>query len=178
MKKNKEKRTVEMSFDEYQGMVAETEQLRQNLADQLEELRETGDELHTTKKQLTVLSKNLFEVKNLLHASVQLQTKAERTADYCVDTLKMLLRGWLTKENMSFVNNVLGFYYQEQRAKLLKAILVYLIFGKRTHLDTEVEKTHFEIICERLDEDAISLPAHSLMVKLMKKYGLFEEVFD
>lgn len=174
---NNEKRVIELSVEEYKGMVAETDQLKQNLADQLEELRETGAELKTTKKQLAALSKDLFETKNLLHASVQLQTKAERTADYCVDALKMVLRGWLTQKNMSFVNNVLGFYHPEQRAKLLRALLTNLIFGKKPHLETEVEKTHFQIICERIDEDAISLPAHSLMVKLMKKYGLFEQVF-
>ena len=31
-----------------------------------------------------------------------------------------------------------------------------------------------KIICERIDEDAVTLPSHSLMTKLMQKYGLFE----
>ena len=39
-----------------------------------------------------------------------------------------------------------------------------------------MSEAHFRIICQRIDEDAITLPSHSLMVKLLKKYGFFEPI--
>jgi hypothetical protein len=39
-----------------------------------------------------------------------------------------------------------------------------------------VEKTHFDVICKKIDEDAITLPAHSMMVQLVVKYGLFQKI--
>jgi hypothetical protein len=57
---------------------------------------------------------------------------------------------------------------------MMKALLSFVIFGKKTVFNREVERWHFSIICDQIEEDAITLPAHTLMVKLMEKYGLFE----
>jgi len=39
-----------------------------------------------------------------------------------------------------------------------------------------VERWHFKIICSQIEEDAISLPSHTMMVKLFMKYGLFTKI--
>ena len=83
---------------------------------------------------------------------------------------------WLTKENQAHATQMLKFYFPQDKIRMIDALLSYLIFGKRQRFDREVEKTHFKLICERIDEDAVTLSSHSLMTKLMQKYGLFESL--
>lgn len=170
----KEKRTIEISVDELAGMKAQEEQMKQSMSDLADELEDTKDELETTKKELQVVTKDLRDTRNLLHSSVELQQRAEESAKMCEDVVRGFLNQWLTIENRAMVKNILRFYRPIQRINMINAVLTYLIFGKKKHMDREVEKTHFEIICERIDDDSVTLPPHSLMIKLMKKYGLNE----
>ena len=68
---------------------------------------------------------------------------------------------------------MLRFYDNLAQTRMMNALLCYLLFGKKPQFEREVEAWHFKVICEKIDEDAITLPAHSLMVRLMQKYGLF-----
>ena len=74
------------------------------------------------------------------------------------------------------MTKMLNYYRPADRIKMMNALLVYLMFGKKKRLDREVEKTHFNLICEKIDEDSVTLPVHSMMMKLMGKYGLYKPV--
>jgi hypothetical protein len=76
--------------------------------------------------------------------------------------------------NQFRVKRMLRFYNREQQVRMMKALLSFVIFGEMTVFNREVERWHFIIICGQIKEDAITLPAHTLMVDLMIKYGLFE----
>jgi hypothetical protein len=177
-KTNETKGTIEIEAKVLRDMKAGEEQMAltiQNLADQLDEAQ---DELKTTKESLRVVTKDLRDTRLLLHSAVELQEKAEDTATACENVLKGFLMRWLTSENQERVKTMLRFYHPVQRVKMMNALLTYLLFGKKMHLEREVEKTHFRIVCEKIDEDAVTLPSHSLMVNLMQKYGLFEKIND
>ena len=170
---NETKTTVEIEAQVLRDMKAEELQLKltmQNLADQFEE---TQAELKATKESLRLVSKDLRDTRLQLHASIRLQEKAEDTAMACVNVMFEFLKRWLTKENQERVKMMLRFYHPLERVKMMNALLTYMIFGKKLYLERAVEQTHFKLICEKIDEDAITLPAHSLMVRLMQKYGLF-----
>lgn len=177
-KTNETKGTIEIEAKVLRDMKAGEEQMAltiQNLADQLDEAQ---DELKTTKESLRVVTKDLRDTRLLLHSAVELQEKAEDTATAYENVLKGFLMRWLTSENQERVKTMLRFYHPVQRVKMMNALLTYLLFGKKMHLEREVEKTHFRIVCEKIDEDAVTLPSHSLMVNLMQKYGLFEKIND
>ena len=177
-KTNETKGTIEIEAKVLRDMKAGEEQMAltiQSLADQLDEAQ---DELKTTKESLRVVTKDLRDTRLLLHSAVELQEKAEDTATACENVLKGFLMRWLTSENQERVKTMLRFYHPVQRVKMMNALLTYLLFGKKMHLEREVEKTHFRIVCEKIDEDAVTLPSHSLMVNLMQKYGLFEKIND
>lgn len=177
-KTNETKGTIEIEAKVLRDMKAGEEQMAltiQSLADQLDEAQ---DELKTTKESLRVVTKDLRDTRLLLHSAVELQEKAEDTATACENVLKGFLMRWLTSENQEHVKTMLRFYHPVQRVKMMNALLTYLLFGKKMHLEREVEKTHFRIVCEKIDEDAVTLPSHSLMVNLMQKYGLFEKIND
>jgi len=167
---------VEIEVRELEEMKAEAAQMKLNMRNLTEELVRTKDELDVTKKDLFAISKNLLETKQLLHASVELQGKAEETATRCEHSITTFLSRWLTVKSMSRLKAILRFYYPVERVKMIDAVLTYLLFGKKFRMESEVENTHFKLICEMIDEDCITLPAHSLMVKLMQKYGLNEEL--
>ena len=172
MKQKKKKETVEIDVKVLKEMKAEELQMKlnmQNLADQLDEAQ---DELETTKESLRVVSKDLRDTRQLLHSAVLLQEEAEDTANACEFVLRKFVMRWLTKENQECMKNMLRFYHPLQRVKMMNALVTYLLFGKKQGLDREVEKAHFKIICEKIDDDCITLPAHSFMVNLMRKYGL------
>jgi len=40
-----------------------------------------------------------------------------------------------------------------ERVKMIEAALTYLLFRKKLRMEREVEKTHFKLICEMIDED-------------------------
>lgn len=161
---------VEIEVKKLEEMKAEEEQMKLNMRNLTDELVETKDELNVTKLQLNAISKDLRETKQLLHASVELQRKAEETATRCENSMTNFLSRWLTVKSMSRVRAILRWYYPAERVKMMDAVLTYLLFGKKLRQEREVENTHFKLICDMVDEDSITLPAHSLMVKLMQKY--------
>lgn len=173
-KKNK----FEISVSEYNDMKANAEIMKLNLSQMEEELEQKKSELNTTKKELEVLLQDLREVRSLLRSSVDLRIQAEEMANQCETALREVLFCWLSKESQSFVKNILRFYKPIERANMMRGLLEFLLFGKRRHFLREVEKTHFSIICEKIDDDAVVLPAHSFMVSLMKKYGLLESITE
>ena len=170
MKQNFEK--MDVTVEEYVTMVAEGEAMKEQMALQAEELAEAKDELASTKAQLTEMVKMVSEMRLKLHGSLERQIRDEETANDCVTEMKNFLMLWLTKQNQTSVSHMLKLYKPQQKVKMMTALLSYLIFGRKMKLDREIERTHFKIICERIDDDCITLPPHSLMVKLMKKYGL------
>lgn len=171
MKKENSKENVTLSVNDYNEMLAEAEAMKLTLQQQQDQLDETNELLATTQQELQEMIKEVRHLRTLLHASAELQTKAEATARNCVEAMRGLLFHWLTKENRVRVKTMLKFYTDAQKVYMMKGLLDYLVFGKRAHFDREVENTHFRIICGKLDEDAVTVPAHSLMVKLLKKYG-------
>lgn len=176
MKKNEEKKTIEVSIDEWNEAKADTMALKLQLRDLTHELEAKDTELAETKKNLAEMVEAVRDVRGQLHTALQNRMEAEKTAEMCVGTLTRHLMRWLTKENQAHATQMLKFYFPQDKIRMIDALLSYLIFGKRQRFDREVEKTHFKLICERIDEDAVTLSSHSLMTKLMQKYGLFESL--
>lgn len=174
--KVEEVKKVEIEVKQLEAMRAEEAQMKLNMSNLTDELVRTKDELSVTKKELFSVSRDLRETKQLLHASVELQGKAEEAATRCEHSMTNFLSRWLSEENQSRVKAILRWYYPVERVKIIDAVLTYLLFGKKFRQETEVANTHFKIICDMIDEDSITLPAHSLMVMLMQKYGLNEEL--
>ena len=174
--KVEEVKKVEIEVKQLEAMRAEEAQMKLNMSNLTDELVRTKDELSVTKKELFAVSKDLRETKQLLHASVELQGKAEEVAARCERSMSNFMSRWLSEENQSRVKAILRWYYPVERVKIMDAVLTYLLFGKKFRQETEVANTHFKIICDMIDEDSITLPAHSLMVQLMQKYGLNEEL--
>jgi len=169
---------VNLSVEEYQGMLREEELMKETLRVQTEKLNEAKEDLKTVKKELLKVTRDLCETKDMLHSAIRLQTKAEDAADLCIETLKGNLNHWLSKKNRVYINKLMGYHPKDRQVIFFQAIMDYLLFGVKPNLPTETLKVHFENVCKRIDEDAITLPAHSLMVKLVKKYGLFEKVIE
>lgn len=176
MKKENSIENVTLSVKEYNEMLAEADTMKLALQQQQDQLDETKELLATTTQELQEMTREVRHLRTLLHASVELQTKAEDTARDCVEAMRGLLFHWLTKENRVRVKTMLKFYTDAQKVYMMKGLLDYLLFGKRTHFDREVENTHFRIICGKIDDDAVTVPAHSLMVKLLKKYGPLQRI--
>lgn len=174
MKTKSEKETVEIDAKELLEMHSQEVLMKETISTLGDELEEAKDELKLVKGELSVVTKDLRDTRQLLHSAVTVQQRSEETARQCSNVLRGFLNQWLSVENRALVKNILKFYHPLQRVNMMNALLTYLIFGKKQHLEREVEKTHFKIICDRIDEDCINLPTHSLMVKLMKKYGLNE----
>ena len=144
---------VEIEVREWEAMKAEAEQMKLNMRNLTDELVETKDELDVSKKQLNAISMNLRETKQLLHASVELQGKAEEAAKRCEQSMTNFLSRWLTVKSMSRIRAILRWYYPVERVKMIEAALTYQLFRKKLRMEREVEKTHFKLICEMIDED-------------------------
>ena len=171
-----EVKKVEIEVKVLEAMKAEAAQMKLNMSNLTDDLVRTKNELDVTKKELFSVSRDLRETKQLLHASVELQGKAEEAATRCEHSMTNFLSRWLTVKSMSRLKAILRWYYPLERVKIIDAVLTYLLFGKKFRLESEVENTHFKLICDMVDEDCVTLPVHSLMVKLMQKYGLNEEL--
>jgi hypothetical protein len=173
---DKEKTTVRIQAEVLKEMKAEEELMKLNMSNLTDQLEEAQAELKTTKEALKSVSKDLRDTKNLLHIAVEMRYKAEETTAQCEKAMKNFVNRWLTEENQARMTQMLKLYHPADRIKMMNALLTYLIFGAKKRMDREVEKTHFDIICEKIDEDSVTLPVHSMMVKLMKKYGLLEKI--
>ena len=96
----------------------------------------------------------------MLHSAIRLQTKAEDAADICIETLKGNLNHWLSKKNRVYINKLMGYHPKDRQVIFFQAIMDYLLFGVKPNLPTETLKVHFENVCKRIDEDAITLPLY------------------
>ena len=127
------------------------------------------DELRKGRKQIVEMK---YSIEDL-----QVEYGREReVARSCVEILKDFLFKWLTPDNQAFVKRVFKFYDDYDQTRMMYAILKYLIFDQKTGFHKPVQGWHFRIICEKIDDDAVTLPAHSMMMRLMQKYGLFQRV--
>jgi hypothetical protein len=179
--KKKEKKEVEMTKIEVEKlacMKAERDAMRLTIRNQEYEIQEKCKELEETKDTLREMVKRLGETRDLLHSSLQLQAYHKDVADGCVDMIREFLFKWLTKQNQMKLKKMLQFHQMEGQLRLMLGVLNYILFGKEYSSRDEVEKTHFDVICKKIDEDAITLPAHSMMVQLVVKYGLFQKIKD
>jgi hypothetical protein len=69
------------------------------------------------------------------------------------------------------VKRALKYYEPEGQMRLMIAVFNYLIFDKKFKALDAMEQRHFDVIVERIDQDAITIPVHSMIMGLLKKYG-------
>lgn len=167
---------TQISVEELQILKAENEAMRLTIRRQETEIKQKSEDLAETKDMLGEMVKRLSETRDLLHSALELQARYKNIADGCLEMQKENLFKWLTKRNQTALKKTLQFYSAEGQMKLILGVLDYVLFGKEYKAHSEVEKTHFKTICEKIDDDAITLPVHSLMVKLVVKYGLFDKI--
>ena len=140
------------------------------------QLGEATKEQKKLRKELTDTRRRLVEMTDRLAVSEESLKMMKKATDMTVFMMKDHLFSWLSTQNQLRVNRMLRFYNKEQQVRMINGLLNYLIFGYRPRFKREVERWHFNIICDFIDQDMITLPAHSLMVKLFKKYGLMEQL--
>ena len=133
-------------------------------------------EVDYLRKELKEARKQIVEMKYHIEDLQEEYGREREVASNCAGILRDFLFKWLTKDNQAFVKRVFRFYDDYDQTRMIYAILKYLIFDEKTGFHKPVQGWHFRIICEKIDEDAVTLPVHSMMVKLMKKYGLFQGI--
>ena len=133
-------------------------------------------EVDYLRKELKEARKKIVEMKYHIEDLQEEYGREREVASNCAGILKEFLFKWLTKDNQAFVNRVFKFYDYYDQTRMIYALLSYLIFDKKTSFHKPVQGWHFRVICDKIDEDAVTLPVHSMMMKLMKKYGLFQKV--
>lgn len=133
-------------------------------------------EVDYLRKELKEARKQIVEMKYHIEDLQEEYGREREVASNCAGILKEFLFKWLTKDNQAFVNRVFKFYDYYDQTRMIYALLSYLIFDKKTSFHKPVQGWHFRIICDKIDEDAVTLPVHSMMMRLMKKYGLFQKV--
>ena len=120
--------------------------------------------------------KQIVEMKYHIEDLQEEYGREREVARSCAGMLKEFMFKWLTPDNQASVKRVFKFYDDYDQTRMAYAILKYLIFDETTYFHKAVQAWHFKLICEKIEEDVVTLPAHSMMVKLMKKYGLFQRV--
>ena len=133
-------------------------------------------EVDYLRKELKGARKQIVEMKYNIEDLQEEYGREREVASNCAGILRDFLFKWLTKDNQAFVKRVFRFYDDYDQTRMIYAILKYLIFDEKTGFHKPVQGWHFRIICDKIDEDAVTLPVHSMMVKLMKKYGLFQGI--
>ena len=154
----------------------ELEETRKDLRKKLYKMRVLRNELHATKNELRQTQRTLLLTDDKLKDALWKINMMKRATDDTVATLRDYLFMWLTPMNQFRVKRMLRFYDKEQQTRMMKALLSFVIFGEKTVFAREVERWHFKIICAQIEEDAISLPTHTLMVRLFVKFGLFTKI--
>ena len=133
-------------------------------------------EVDYLRNELKEARRQIVEMKYQLEDLQQEYGRSREVASNCAGILRDFLFKWLTPDNQTFVKRVFKYYDDYDQTRVIYAILKFLLFGEKSSFRKEVQRWHFNIICDRIDEDAIQLPSHSLMVKLIEKYGLFEAI--
>ena len=135
-------------------------------------------EVDYLRKELKESRKQIVEMKYHIEDLQEEYGREREVASNCAGILRDFLFKWLTKDNQAFVKRVFKFYDYYDQTRMIYALLSYLIFDKKTSFHKPVQGWHFRIICNKIDEDAVTLPVHSMMMGLMKKYGLFEKISE
>ena len=135
-------------------------------------------EVDYLRKELKESRKQIVEMKYHIEDLQEEYGREREVASNCAGILRNFLFKWLTKDNQAFVKRVFKFYDYYDQTRMIYALLSYLIFDKKTSFHKPVQGWHFRIICNKIDEDAVTLPVHSMMMGLMKKYGLFEKISE
>ena len=135
-------------------------------------------EVDYLRKELKESRKQIVEMKYHIEDLQEEYGREREVARSCAGILRDFLFKWLTKDNQAFVKRVFKFYDYYDQTRMIYALLSYLIFDKKTSFHKPVQGWHFRIICDKIDEDAVTLPVHSMMMGLMKKYGLFEKISE
>lgn len=176
-------RMARLSYLKNKKGMGKTEKLNQELAEVQKDLRKKlykmrvlRNELHATKNELRQTQRTLYLTNDKLKDALEKISMMKRATDDTVSILRDYLFLWLTPMNQFRVRRMLRFYDKHQQVRMMKALLSFVIFSEKTELEREVERWHFKIICGQIEEDAISLSTHSMMVNLFKKYGLFKKL--
>lgn len=157
-------------------LIAEVYRLRKLAVAQ--DAREKGMiiEVDYLRKELKEARRQIVDMKYNLE-DVQVEYDRERVvASNCAGILREFLFKWLTPDNQAYVKRIFRFYDDYDQTRVIYAVLKYLLFGEKSGFHKEVQKWHFKLICDKIDEDAIALPSHTLMVKIMNKYGLLKAI--
>ena len=157
-------------------MEKDFEVMQNNMDELLTSLEDTRNDLRKTQVMLIEARMQRLEAEHRLTDALAKIAMMKKAATDAVLTLRDYLFMWLTPENQERVKRMLRFYKQSDQTRLMNAMLTYLMFGEKKTLPREVERWHMKLICEYIDNDAISLPVHTKMMKLFKKYGLFEKI--
>lgn len=163
-------------MEQNEKLKQQLDESQKKLMKKLYRMRALGKELHDVRTELRQAQRALLITNDKLKEAQEKVRMMKGATDQTVSTLREFLFMWLSPMNQFRVKRMLRFYNKEQQAYMMSALLSYLIFGEKKILSREVERWHFKIICGQIDEDMITLPAHSLMVKLFKKYGLLESL--
>lgn len=131
------------------------------------ELNEMSNMLNKTRRELTKNNRRLEQLDNECQ-------EAKRVADRSVTILKKQLFKWLSKRSQHKVENILSFYHQEEQMDLLDAMMTYAMTGNKAKLDKPVAQWHFRLFCEMMDEDRVTVPSHTLLMRLWVKIGLLK----
>ena len=133
------------------------------------ELNEMSNMLNKTRRELTKNNRRLELMDNECK-------EAKRVADKSVTILKKQLFKWLSKRSQHKVENILGFYHREEQMDLLDAMMSYAMTGKKAKLDKPVAQWHFRLFCEMIDDDRVTVPSHTLLMRLWVKIGLLKRM--
>ena len=163
-------------MDKIEKLELKLEETHKKLFTKVYKLADARKEIHQLKMELADTRRQLVGTTDRLKTAEETIRMQKAATDQTVATLRDHLFSWLTPENQFRVKRMLRFYNKEQQVRMMTGLLNYLVFGIRPRFPREVERWHFRLIVEQIDADMIALPAHSLMVKLFKKYGLLESL--
>ena len=124
------------------------------------------------KEILSKMAKNLKPVKKTEMSQVEVNEEFGLAGKMML----ALLFQWLSTENRLAMTGVLKYYHPLDRAMLIYAVLLYLTTGKRLKLNCEVAQLHYDMMVEFVDEDLATVPSHRHLMRLYKKYGIYEKM--
>ena len=67
-------------------------------------------------------------------------------------------------------------FFRASRLLLIYAVLLYLTTGKKLKLNCEMAQLHYDMMIHFVDEDLATVPSHRHLMRLYKKYGIYETI--
>ncbi len=154
----------------------DSEMMTNHLEEVIAHLEETREDLRKTRVELIEARMQRLEDEHRLTDALAQIAMLKKSATDAVLAMREYLFMWLTPENQERVKRMMKYYQYADQVRLMSAMLAYLMFGESRKLPREVERWHMKLISEYIDDDMISLPVHTKLVTLFKKYGLFEKI--